>query len=176
VLRQVAGEKLTYSQLKLLYLVAHTAGFNIIGDAARFLKISNAAASKAVDKLVRRRLLRRSEKEADRRVSQLSLTETGRKLLETYETARNERAEKIFAQFSQEELHQTSALLERLAAAIVLSSPVAEEMCMQCEIYYRDTCKFAENTQRTCFYQRLKCAREDRLVTLVGGPEIRKET
>src|SRR5208283_4899830 len=60
VLREVAGKNLTFSQLKLLYLVAHTDTLNI-SDAAAYLGVSPAAASKAVDKLVRRRLLRRAE-------------------------------------------------------------------------------------------------------------------
>ena len=63
VLREVAGNSLTFSQLKLLYLVAHTDTLNI-SDAAAFLGVSAAAASKAVDKLVRRRLLRRAETQA----------------------------------------------------------------------------------------------------------------
>ena len=55
VLREVAGKNFTFSPLKLLYLVAHTDALNI-SDAATFLGVSPAAASKAVDKLVRRRL------------------------------------------------------------------------------------------------------------------------
>ena len=54
VLREVAGDKLTFSQLKLLYLVAHTDTLNI-GDAASFLGVTCGAASRAVDKLVHRR-------------------------------------------------------------------------------------------------------------------------
>jgi len=66
VLRDVAGEKLSFSQLKLLYLVSRTAEVTI-GDAATFLGVSNSAASKTVEKLVRRRLLRRSDIQGDRR-------------------------------------------------------------------------------------------------------------
>jgi len=85
VLREIAGDKLTFSQLKLLYLVAHTDALNI-GDAAAFLGVTCGAASKAVDKLVRRRLLRRVAPVEDRRSYRLSLTETSRKLMEAYQT------------------------------------------------------------------------------------------
>src|SRR5271165_7181598 len=80
VLREVAGDSLTFAQLKLLYLVAHTDVLSI-GDAAAFLGVTCGGASKAVDKLVRRRLLQRTAPEEDRRTFRLSLTETSRKLM-----------------------------------------------------------------------------------------------
>ncbi|MBI4876022.1 MAG: winged helix DNA-binding protein [Acidobacteria bacterium] len=161
VLQEVAGDKLTFSQLKLLYLVAHTNEHTTIGDAAAFLGISNAAASKAVDKLVRRRLLRRAEIQEDRRSSQLSLTETSRKLLEAYEAARNPRAARAFAQFSPEELQQSSELLDRLAGAIVQQGADPNQICLQCEIYYREKCRFGELGRRNCFYQRRRIDKAD---------------
>jgi DNA-binding MarR family transcriptional regulator len=153
VLREVAGERLTFSQLKLLYLVAQTDSVTI-GDAASFLGVSSPAASKTVEKLVRRRLLRRSDIQADRRTSQLALTETSRRLLETYEAARNRKAAEIFAQFSPEELRHTSELLDRLAAGIVSQRSDRDEVCMQCEIYFRPQCRFRNLGARTCFYRR----------------------
>src|SRR5512142_2915279 len=80
LLRDVAGDQITVSQLKLLKLVAMTDA-QTIGDVASFLGVSNAAASKAVDKLVRRKLLRRDEGETDRRVIHLSLTAGSRRVL-----------------------------------------------------------------------------------------------
>ncbi len=96
ILQEVAGDKLTFVQLKLLYLVAQADSVTI-GDAAAFLGVTSPAASKSVEKLVRRRLLRRSDIQGDRRTSQLSLTEASRRLLEAYEAARNQRAAEIFA-------------------------------------------------------------------------------
>jgi DNA-binding MarR family transcriptional regulator len=153
VLRMVAGSSLTFAQLKLLYLVAHTDTINI-SDAAAFMGVSAAAASKAVDKLVRRRLLRRTETQADRRISHLSLTETSRKLMEAYKVARDEMAKTIFSQFSEDELRRTSEVLDRLAGAIVANSDKPNSVCLQCEIYYREPCRFREFGQRNCFYER----------------------
>lgn len=65
LLAEVSGGLLTASQLKLLKLVA-MADSHTIGDVAAFLGVSNAAASKAVDRLVRRNLLRRREDKKDR--------------------------------------------------------------------------------------------------------------
>lgn len=155
VLREVAGEKLTFSQLKLLYLVAHTDVLNI-GDAAAFLGVTCPAASKAVDKLVRRRLLRRVSTQQDRRTIRLSLTETSRKLMEAYQAARDYVAKTALQQFSPDELRKTSELLDRLAGAIISRGSDPDAVCMQCEIYFRDQCRFGEFGHRNCFYQKHK--------------------
>jgi DNA-binding MarR family transcriptional regulator len=161
VLREVAGKNFTFSQLKLLYLVAHTDALNI-SDAATFLGVSPAAASKTVDKLVRRRLLRRAETQQDRRASHLSLTETSRRLMDAYITARDMRARAVFSQFSSEELRRTSEVLDRLAGAITSSGTDPNAVCMQCEIYFRDVCRFKEYGQRNCFYQHHQTEEQDR--------------
>jgi len=159
VLREVAGDKLTFSQLKLLYLVAHTDTLNI-GDAAAFLGVTCGAASRAVDKLVHRRLLRRITPAEDRRSFRLSLTETSRKLMEAYQTARDYRTNRALQQFSPEELRRTSELLDRLAGAIVNTGDRPDAVCMQCEIYYRERCRFGECGRRNCFYQHHKTREE----------------
>jgi len=154
LLGETASGRLTFSQLKLLKLVslsdAHT-----IGDVAAFLGISSAAAGQAVDKLVWRMLLRRTEG-ADRRASQLSLTTPGREVLAAYETARNQKLQEIFGECSLEQLRVTSELLDRLAANIVDHTAKPEEICLQCGIYFREKCPLREYVQRTCFYQRHK--------------------
>jgi MarR family transcriptional regulator, organic hydroperoxide resistance regulator len=155
VLREVSGDRLTFSQLKLLYLVAHTDVLSI-GDAAAFLGVTCGAVSRTVDKLVRRRLLRRVAPQEDRRLIRLSLTETSRKLIDAYQTARDHRARMAFRQFTPEELRRTSELLDRLAGAIASHGTDPEATCMQCEIYVRDHCRFAEYGHRNCFYQRHK--------------------
>ena len=164
VLREVAGNSLTFAQLKLLYLVAHTDVLNI-SDAAAFLGVSAAAASKAVDKLVRRRLLRRVETQEDRRISHLSLTETSRKLMEAYKAARDQMANAVFSQFSEDELRRTSEVLDRLAGAIVSNGTDPNAVCLQCEIYFREPCRFREFGQRNCFYQRHQTEEQDRALT-----------
>ncbi len=155
LLRAVAGSRLTFSQFKLLKLVALTDA-HTIGDVAAFLGVSNAAASKAVDKLVRRKLLLRTEGEADRRAIQLSLTEPSRRLLVAYEAVKNRKLQKIFRQFPQKELRRTAELLDHLSAGIVDHSPKPEEVCLQCGIYFRDKCLVRQPVRRNCFYNRHK--------------------
>ena len=155
VLREVSGDKLTFAQFKLLYLVAHTDVLSI-GDAAGFLGVTCGAVSRTVDKLVRRRLLRRVAPQEDRRLIRLALTETSRKLMDAYLTARDYKARMAFRQFAPEDLRKTSELLDRLAGAIVSDGSDPNATCMQCEIYVRDRCRFGEYGHRNCFYQRHK--------------------
>src|ERR1035441_4020209 len=69
LLETAAEGQVTPSQMKLLKLVAMTDSYTL-GDVASFLRVSNAAASKAVDRLVWRGLLRRTEDRKDRRIPQ----------------------------------------------------------------------------------------------------------
>jgi DNA-binding MarR family transcriptional regulator len=154
VLEGVAGARLTLTQLKLLYLVANAESVTI-GEAALFLGVSSPAASKTVEKLVRRRLLRRNDTQRDRRSSNLSLTESGRRLLQSYEEARNQKAIEIFSQYSPDVLRHTAELLDNLACSIASqrSDKPKDDLCMQCEIYYRENCRFGQFGARKCFYQ-----------------------
>jgi DNA-binding MarR family transcriptional regulator len=173
VLREVAGNNLTFSQLKLLYLVAYTDTLNI-SDAAKFLGVSPAAASKAVDKLVRRRLLRRAETQQDRRTSHLSLTDSSRRLMDAYLAARDQRVGAVFSHFSAEELRRTSEVLDRLAGAITSSGADPEAVCMQCEIYFRDECRFQKYGERNCFYQHHQMEEQDRAAARTETTSDRK--
>lgn len=155
VLADVAGKRLTFPQFKLLRLVAVTDAHSI-GDVASFLGVSNAAASKAVDKLVRRRLLRRAEGKADRRASHLSLTDQARRVVEAYEEARNRKMARLFQQFPAAELRRTTELLDRLSASLVDHGADAEEICLQCGIYFRDKCIVRQLVKRNCYYVRHK--------------------
>ncbi len=152
LLRETLGDRLTHSQLKLLKLVG-LADAQTIGDVAAFLGVSDPAASKAVDKLVREMLMRRTEAE-DRRAISLSLTAAGRRLLALYETARSQKLMEIFEKLPAEELHRVAEFLDQLSAHIVESGPAAEELCLQCGIYFREKCLIRTKLSRKCLYQR----------------------
>ena len=170
VLQSVAGTKLTLTQLKLLYLVAYADSVTI-GEAALFLGVSSPAASKTVEKLVRRRLLRRNDTQRDRRSSNLSLTESGRRLLQTYEEARNKKAAQIFSQYSPDVLRHTAELLDNLACGIASQQAGTSEdaACMQCDFYYRDHCRFGQFGARKCFYQLHRKDQQDQPAAEAGG-------
>ena len=158
LLAQVSGGKLTVPQLKLLKLVA-MADSHTIGDVASFLGVSNAAASKAVDRLVQRKLVRRTEDAKDRRAMRLSITRPGERLLARYESAKQRKLASLFAAFPPAELRGVSNLLDRLSAGIVDHSSNPEELCLKCGIYFRERCLVRQLVKRNCFYQRRKHSR-----------------
>ena len=153
LLEKASDGQVTAAQMKLLKLVAMTDSYTL-GDVASFLRVSNAAASKAVDRLVRRDLLRRTEDQKDRRVLHLHLTQPGRRLLAVYESARQRKLQSIFVQFPPEELRRASELLDRLSANLVDHSSDPEELCLKCGIYFRERCLMRQLVPRNCFYQR----------------------
>lgn len=149
LLRDAPGKALTLSQIKVLTLLAHTDALTV-GEVAGFLNVSDAAASKSLDKLVRRRLVRRSEAAADRRASELALTESGRKLVREYERFRDRELAKVFSEIPAEEVQRTAELLDRLSASIVSHTSRPEEICLQCGIHLHQRCLMKEAGRADC--------------------------
>jgi DNA-binding MarR family transcriptional regulator len=152
LLDEVAGQQFTLSQFKLLRMVALTDA-RTISDVALFLKVSNAAASKAVDRLVRRKLLRRTEGHPDRREICLSLTPSSRKLLAAYAEREARKLTAVFRDVPPEELRRTARLLDRLSAELVDHQKNPGDACLRCGIYFRDKCLVHELSQHNCFYR-----------------------
>lgn len=167
LLRETAGDRITHAQFKLLKLVANTDAHSV-GEVAAFLGISNAAASKAVDKLVRRNLLVRAEGATDRRATELSLTRRSRRLLAAYDQARERKLAKAFREFSPEALQQSMEILDRLSAGIINHTAKSEEVCLQCGIYFREKCLVRDLVGRRCFYDLHKARRNGKAARRLG--------
>lgn len=164
-LRAISDQPLTFSQIRLLKLVAVTDGFTV-GDVAAFLGVSNAAASKAVDRLARRDLIQRHEPEEDRRVVKLSLSPEGRRLLDRYEAATDEALQALLGDVSQETLMDTAAALDRLSVRLVEGNNEGDEgagrdTCFRCGIYFREKCLLRERGRPGCYFHRYKQRRRE---------------
>jgi DNA-binding MarR family transcriptional regulator len=153
LLRDASYGQLSSSQLKLLKMISLNDSLTV-GDAAAFLKVSKAAASKAVDKLVRKQYLQRNPGKVDRRETRLSLTEASRGLLSRYESEREKKLKEIFSMSMPAELRQVSALLDCLTARIAIENFSAEpgKLCMQCGTYFRESCLLRTQLGRDCFH------------------------
>jgi len=169
LLEEVAGKHLTLSQLRLLKLVALTDA-RTISDVGLFLGVTNAAASKAVDKLVRRKLLRRQEGRPDRREIRLSLTESSKSLLTAYEQKKERKLTAVFRGFTGDELKRTANLLDRLSVELVDHHRHGNEVCLECGIYFRDQCLVRKLLSRQCFYMRNRIQQRRDLRALVKAP------
>jgi DNA-binding MarR family transcriptional regulator len=138
VLQESGDQRLTSTQVTVLKLI-HLSGSRTLTELAALLDVSAAAASKSVDRLVRRKLLARREATTDRRLTELSLTRFGREVLTRYERLKTDMLARTFEQFSADELRHAARVLGKLSAALLNSSGKAEEICLQCYMH-GDTC------------------------------------
>ena len=177
VLAKTAGKHLTFSQLKVLKLI-DVGGPQHVGDIAAFLGVSDAAASKTVDRLVQEGYLRRSVGHTDRRRSELSLAAAGRKALAKYDSAKDRALGQIFDDIDPEEVRRTVEFLERLTRGIVNGSANPEEMCLQCGIYLKKRCVVREAARADCQYHRRRQSRKEASdateaeISTRGGPGV----
>ncbi len=157
LLRDASYGQLSIAQLKLLKLISLNDSLTV-GEAAAFLKVSKAAASKAVDKLVRKMYLQRSPGKLDRREICLSLTDASRRLLARYQAEREQKLKEIFSMSVPAELQQVSALLDCLTARIAIENFSAQpgKLCLQCGTYFRESCLLRTQLGRRCFHLRKK--------------------
>lgn len=164
-LQAVSNDRLSFSQLRLLKLVSITDGYTI-SDVASFLSVSNAAASKAVDRLVRRGLLERREGAEDRRVVELYLTEAGSCLLDGFEARTLAALNEILEPFDARQLQDATDTLDDFSLALVdYEESAGETPCFRCGIYFGDRCLLRERGRSGCYfdsYKRRKTGRIDR--------------
>ncbi|HVN04827.1 MAG TPA: MarR family transcriptional regulator [Bryobacteraceae bacterium] len=161
LLSRAIDNQLTPLQLKILRLL-HLTDASSVADVAAFLGVSNAAASKSVDRLVRRKFLRRVEARQDRRTSDLTLTTSGETILGQYERAKFRKLKKVFRGFAPAELRHAAELLERMAKAIVTQSANLTDVCLQCGIHLKERCLVREAARAECAYQSRRNKREVR--------------
>ncbi len=150
-LRDVTNDEVTFAQLKLLKMVSLTEGYSV-SNVAQFLGVSTAAASRAVDRLVRRGLVNRTEAPEDRRAVELSLTPKGQALLARYDAAASSALDGVFQDLSTDQLRQVGELLDRLSVNIVDRAEDSDDVCFRCGIHFRDRCLLRQRRTRTCFF------------------------
>jgi DNA-binding MarR family transcriptional regulator len=94
----------------------HSTGVHNVGEVARFLGVSDAAASQAIDALQSRKLLQRVQSRSDRRVRELALTASARRLLAGYETSRTRLLSPALRAGSWRDLRRACEFLDRISS------------------------------------------------------------
>ena len=153
VLSELGDGQLTAAQMKVLKLIEQS-GRQTVGAVATFLGVSDPAASKAVERLVKRGFVAREERKGDRRTSELALTQDGGRMVAEYDSARHRRLAQVFRKFSPGRLKSAAALLDRLAASIVTHNADPEEVCLQCGVFLKQRCLLQDVVRRTCSYRK----------------------
>jgi DNA-binding MarR family transcriptional regulator len=107
---------LTISQLRVLHLLReHPAS---CGQVAEHLGITASTATALIERIVRRGLVERAAREGDRRVTDLRLTESGRRLLEEKDRGQRGVITESIGELAGEDRERLAGLLDRLAAAV----------------------------------------------------------
>jgi len=83
-LEAVAGLKLSFTQARLVFTLAHHDDPVPIGDLADSVGLSAAAAGRNIEHLVRKKLVVRTENPQDRRVKFVAVSDRGRELAQSH--------------------------------------------------------------------------------------------
>ena len=148
-LGQVSHERLTYTQLRLLQLFSLTDDHSV-SDVATFLDVSNAAASRAVDWLVKHRYVRRTQRPSDRRAVKLALTPTGRRMLEAFEDEFLIVVTEMMGDVSEECVTRTVEILDRLSVNLAHKLDAEGTICFRCGLHFRKKCPFQKEEGTHC--------------------------
>ncbi|HEY5609987.1 MAG TPA: MarR family transcriptional regulator, partial [Thermoanaerobaculia bacterium] len=137
---EVSGNGLTLSQFHLLEFIALGDKRHQMLDVAAFLGVSTAAATKNVDKLQRLGLVNRKPFPGDRRVTLLSLSRKGRRVVEQYAEVEQKKLATVLHRFRSAELTTLARLLERCSIELVRAGGDAHAVCLRCAGHFDEEC------------------------------------
>ena len=146
-----AGRDMTPRQFHLLEFISGAP--HNIDDVARFLGVTPPAATRAVDKLERRGLILRSGCDADRRVTLVACSDSGRALVRRYRQLQEETIASALGALGTSELEDLALLLEHSSVALAGADTRGASVCLRCSGLYDSECPL-QRSQRGCAYQR----------------------
>lgn len=149
-LATASGEQLAMSQVKLLLLIARPGHRFKVSDVADFLGVTNAAASRSIERLVQRGLVNRTVSADDRRAVDLALTEESRALLERFNEARDSELLTLLGGVEDERLKEATSLLDRLSVLLLNLENGGAERCLRCGVHFRSGCVVNDVLGREC--------------------------
>lgn len=149
-LAQATDELLAMSQVKLLLLIARPGQRFKVTDVAEFLGVTNAAASRSIERLVQRGLVERTISREDRRAVDLSLTPRSRDLLDRFTEVRNAELMQLLGDYPEEKLLRTVSLLDELSVLLLDVDADADTRCLRCGIHFRSGCVLRDVLGREC--------------------------
>ena len=149
-LATASGEQLAMSQVKLLLLIARPGHRFKVSDVADFLGVTNAAASRSIERLVQRGLVNRTVSADDRRAVDLALTEESRALLERFNEARDSELLTLLGGVEDDRLKEATSLLDRLSVLLLNLENGGAERCLRCGVHVRSGCVVKDVLGREC--------------------------
>lgn len=149
-LEEASDEQLVLSQVKLLLLIGRPGQRFKVTDVADFMGVTNAAASRAIDRLVQRGLIDRSVSREDRRAVDLALTEKSEEMLSRFNEIRHRELMRVLRDFPAGKLDQLTELLDELSVRLAELETEEEKRCLRCGIHFRKGCVMRDVLKREC--------------------------
>jgi DNA-binding MarR family transcriptional regulator len=153
-LDESSPQQLALSQVKLMLLISQPGQQLKVTDVADFLGVTNAAASRAIDRLVQRGLLDRTVSKEDRRAVDLALTEEGKALLAEFKRVRDRELLGVLGDYPEDKLRQATELLDELSVRLARLESDPEERCLRCGVHFRSGCVMRDVLGRECVVSR----------------------
>ncbi|MGE5528458.1 MAG: MarR family winged helix-turn-helix transcriptional regulator [Patescibacteria group bacterium] len=110
------------------------------GALAEALNVSNAAATKLIDRLVRKGLVGRTAGTADRREKKLTLTREGERLLAAADAGREEALGRVLARLTEREREDLHRALDSFLAAALHDPGALKKICLYCGRLHEPAC------------------------------------
>jgi DNA-binding MarR family transcriptional regulator len=140
---------LATQQIKLMLFIARPGQRFKVMDIASFLNVTNAAASRAVDRLVQRGLIDRTIAPDDRRAVDLALTAEGHELLAKFAEVRNGRLMTMLGDVPPDLLQRLLQLLDDVAPRLI-DVGGDDDRCVRCGIDARANCVLRDMMGHRC--------------------------
>lgn len=147
---EASGGTLSMQQVKLLLLISRPEHRFRVMDIADFLGVTNAAASRSIDRLVQRGLIDRTISPDDRRAVDLALTTEGHEVLERFAAARNERLGALLGNVPEARLHELMVLLDEFSPLLLAATARPGDRCVRCGIDVRASCVLRDVMGHQC--------------------------
>jgi DNA-binding MarR family transcriptional regulator len=141
---------LAMQQVKLMMLIARPEQRFRVMDIAEFLGVTNAAASRAIDRLVQRGLVDRALSQEDRRAVDLALTEGGHALLERFGEARDARLAALLGDYPDDRLRTLMSLLDEVTPRLLDIDADPDQRCARCGVDVRANCVLRDVMGQHC--------------------------
>ena len=138
-LRDVVGEGISFTHLNVLKMVA-LSGHHYLGDVAHFMDVSYAAASKLIDRMESRKLIKRVRYEGDRRAELLKLTPLGRSVIKKYDRHKIARLREQFGKVGETDARAMTESLEHLLEIFLKGRELNPSSCLRCGAYASGSC------------------------------------
>jgi DNA-binding MarR family transcriptional regulator len=130
---------LTLTQFHILKLMT-VKGHHQVSELAEFLGVSAPAVTKNINKLERFGLVLRSSSDGDRRVTRLTASLKGKRLVKKYEEIKATRVYPILESFEGEDIDRMSELLERFSVSLLKHERTGRGFCLRCAAYIETGC------------------------------------